>query len=124
KEHLDEKTHNEMLSYKSKISASEKEIEEIINNNHDPDANPSIWSNFLTGCIMCISSITLPASWFFIVSYMKGYNIIGSDFLFGFDFGVGVFAGAVFWFKLLVNIISRYTHKISPAALNKLNTGV
>lgn len=124
KEHLDEKTHNEMLSYKSKISASEKEIEEIINNNHDPDANPSIWSNFLTGCIMCISSITLPASWFFIVSYMKGYNIIGSDFLSGFAFGVGVFAGAVFWFYLLVNIISRYTHKISPAALNKLNTGV
>jgi threonine/homoserine/homoserine lactone efflux protein len=126
KQHLDKKLHSEVLEYKRKINASEEELQRIIEagNNNDPDANPNIWSNFLTGCIMCVSSITLPASWFLIVSYMKGYNIIESDFLSGLAFGIGVWAGTIAWFYLLVRIISRNTHRISPAALNKLNIGV
>ncbi len=120
--HLDENLHDEVLQYKRDIMQTEKELEEIMNSaNNDPDANPRIWQNFLTGCIMCVSSITLPASWFLIVSYMKGYGLIGSDFPSGLAFGIGVWIGSVSWFWIMVNLVSKNTHRISPAALNRLN---
>lgn len=123
--HLDKELHHEVMAYKEKISESEKEIEKILSANyHDPDANPNIWSNFLTGCIMCVSSITLPASWFLIVSYLKGYNVIASDFPSGLMYGIGVWVGTVAWFYLLVHFISKNRLKVSPKALNKINISV
>jgi threonine/homoserine/homoserine lactone efflux protein len=123
--YLDERLHDEALMYKRDIVESEKLLADMISSaNNVPDDNPKVWSNFLTGCIMCVSSITLPASWFLIVSYMKGYNIIGSDFPSGLMFGIGVWAGTIAWFYLFVHFISKNRLKVSPATLNKINVSV
>ena len=125
KKHLDEDLHDEVIKFKRDIEKGEKQLEEIMNSaNHSPDDNSRIWANFITGCVMCVSSITLPASWFLIVSYLKGYKIIGTDFPSGLAYGLGVWAGSVAWFYILVTSISKNVHKISPGALNKINIAV
>lgn len=81
----------------------------------------SIFGNFLTGILLCISSVTLPASWVAIVTYFKGYNFISGEFISGVMFGLGVFIGAVLWFYTWVKIISKNTHRIKPQTLSKIN---
>jgi threonine/homoserine/homoserine lactone efflux protein len=87
------------------------------------DENNSAGS-FLKGAFLCVSSVTIPASWFALTGYMKSYGIIDSRFITGFSYSVGVFAGTTFWFWTLVKVISKNTHRVSPRALSKINVGV
>jgi arginine exporter protein ArgO len=40
----------------------------------------NIFGSFITGIMLFLSSITLPASWFALVGYVKGFGVIESSF--------------------------------------------
>lgn len=105
-----------------KLHHTEKEIEKIIRKEPIKQNNGSgIYSSFLTGILLCVSSITLPASWFAFVGYLKSYHLIDSNFLSGLALAIGVMAGTTFWFYTIVKVISANSHKILSSTLNKLN---
>ena len=83
-----------------------------------------IFSSFLTGIVMCLSSVTLPASWFAAVGYLKSSGIIDSNFLTGILLAVGVLIGTTFWFYLMTKLIFKYSDKLKPALMNKLNFSI
>lgn len=83
-----------------------------------------IFSSFLTGIVMCLSSVTLPASWFAAVGYLKSSGIIDSNFLTGILLAVGVLIGTTFWFYLMTKLIFKYSEKLKPALMNKLNFSI
>ncbi len=76
---------------------------------------------FFMGVLLCMSSITLPASWIALVGYLKGYSIINSSFMGGFIFSVGAFVGTAVWFYTLLRLITSNKHRINPSTVNKLN---
>jgi threonine/homoserine/homoserine lactone efflux protein len=76
---------------------------------------------FLLGVLLCISSITLPASWIAFVGYLKGYRIIESSFLSGLVFSIGAAFGTLFWFYTLLRLITGQRHRINPGTIGKLN---
>lgn len=84
----------------------------------------SITGSFLKGAFLCISSVTIPASWFALTGYLKSYGIIDSRFITGFLYSAGVLAGTALWFWTLVKVISKNTHRVSPNALNNINVVV
>ncbi|HEX2788477.1 MAG TPA: LysE family transporter [Ignavibacteria bacterium] len=106
---------------KEVLHKTEENLEKVFHHKVIKKNGSSIFGNFLTGILLCISSVTLPASWIAIVTYFKGYNLISSEFLSGVLFGLGVFLGAVLWFYTWVKIISKNTHRIKPQALAKIN---
>ena len=75
---------------------------------------------------MCLSSVTLPASWFAAVGYLKSYGIINSNFFTGILLGIGVLIGTSVWFYIMTKLIFRHSDKLKPNVLNKLNffTGI
>ena len=75
----------------------------------------------LMGILLTMSSITLPASWFAIIGYIKGYGIINNSFEGGLLFSSGAFIGTALWFYTLLKLITSNKHKISPTTINKLN---
>jgi threonine/homoserine/homoserine lactone efflux protein len=85
-----------------------------------------LFSSFMTGVVMCLSSVTLPASWFAAVGYFKGVGLIDSNIFTGILLAIGVLIGTSVWFFLMTKLIFKYTEKISPSVLNKLNlsTGI
>lgn len=108
-----------------KLQNTEKEIERIIKKDPINRKNSSgIYGSFVTGILLCVSSVTLPASWIAFVGYLKSYQLIDSNFLSGLALAVGVMAGTTFWFYTIVKIISVNSHKITPSTLNRLNFGV
>ncbi len=82
--------------------------------------------SFAKGVGSCLSSVTLPASWFALVGYLKSYGIIDSNFFTGLLLSIGVLLGTSTWFYVLSTLISKHTEKIKPRLLNKLNmsTGI
>lgn len=82
--------------------------------------------SFLIGVVMCLSSVTLPASWFAAVGYLKSYGLLDASFLTGILLGLGVLAGTSAWFYLMAKFIVKYSSRIKPGTLNKLNmsTGI
>jgi arginine exporter protein ArgO len=76
---------------------------------------------FLMGIMLCLSSITLPASWIAIVGYIKGFGAIDSSFWGGILFSLGAFAGTAMWFYTLLKLITDNRSKINPKTINKLN---
>jgi threonine/homoserine/homoserine lactone efflux protein len=78
-------------------------------------------SLILMGILLTMSSITLPASWFAIVGYIKGFGTINSSFWGGFFFSLGAFAGTTLWFYTLLKLITSNKHRISPSTVNTLN---
>ncbi|MEO8666389.1 MAG: LysE family transporter [Ignavibacteria bacterium] len=90
------------------------------------DAHSDVMGSFLIGIVMCLSSVTLPASWFATIGYLKSYRIIDASWLTGVLLGTGVLAGTSLWFYLMTKFISRNSEKIKPSVLNKLNlsTGI
>lgn len=85
-----------------------------------------LFADFFAGVLLCLSSVTLPASWFAIVGYLKGYGVINDSFISGLLLAIGVLAGTSGWFYLLGKFVSTNSHKIKPSTLNKLNlfTGI
>lgn len=76
---------------------------------------------FFMGVFLCISSVTLPASWIAIVGYLKGYNFLISSFLGGLLFSIGASAGTLSWSYTLLKLITGNKKRINETTINKLN---
>ncbi len=76
---------------------------------------------FIMGVMLCLSSITLPASWIALVGYIKGYGIIDRSIWGGLLFSSGAFLGTALWFYTLLSLITGNKHRINPSTVNKLN---
>jgi threonine/homoserine/homoserine lactone efflux protein len=107
-----------------KLIKTEKEIDKILHTQKLEKGFSGLTGEFLTGILLCLSSVTLPASWFAIVSYLKSYGVIDSKFLSGLALAVGVLLGTAVWFYVIVKFISKNSHRINPRMLNKLNISV
>lgn len=88
------------------------------------EKHTEIFGSFITGVGMCLSSVTLPASWFAAVGYLKSSGIIDSKFLTGLMLAVGVLIGTSVWFYLMTKLIFKYSEKLKPALMNKLNFAI
>ena len=84
--------------------------------------NSSYFGLFFMGALLCLSSLTIPASWIAIVGYLKGYNFMNPSFFGGLLFAIGAFAGTYFWFYLLLKLITGNKKRINQTTVNKLNT--
>ena len=107
-----------------KLEKTEVGIAKIIHKKPVSKNESSITGSFFTGILLCLSSVTLPASWFAIVSFLKGYGVIDSNIFSGFGMAIGVLLGTTAWFYTLVKLISLNSHKIKPNTLNKINISV
>jgi len=103
------------------VNHSQEKFSKIVKTDALVKKEDSLVSGFLKGAFLCVSSVTIPASWFAITGYMKSYGIIDSRFITGFTYSLGVFAGTTLWFWTLVKVISLNSHKVSPKALSKIN---
>lgn len=122
---------SEEISQRSKqaeerLHKTEKGLNKILHSKKLEEERTGLFADFLAGVLLCLSSVTLPASWFAIVGYLKGYGIINDSFGSGFLLAIGVLVGTAAWFYLLGKFVSTNSHKIKPATLNKLNlfTGI
>jgi arginine exporter protein ArgO len=76
---------------------------------------------FFMGVLLCLSSLTLPASWIALIGYLKGFNFLDSSFIGGLLFSIGALAGTFAWFYALLKLITGNKKRINPTAVNKLN---
>jgi len=107
-----------------KLIKTEKELDRILHTKKLEKGLSGLTGDFLTGILLCLSSVTLPASWFAIVSYLKSYGVIDSEFLSGLAFSIGVFFGTAVWFYVIVKFVSKNSYRINPRMLNKINVSV
>ena len=107
-----------------KLIKREKEIDRILHTEKLEKGLSGLTGEFLTGILLCLSSVTLPASWFAIVSYLKSYGVIDSKFLSGLALAVGVLIGTAVWFYVMVKFVSKNSNRINPRMLNKINISV
>ncbi len=99
-----------------------KGFKDFAQQHHVPvKAQSSYGGLFLMGIMLCLSSITLPASWLAIVGYIKGFGAIENSFWGGVLFSSGAFAGTALWFFTLLKLITDNKHRINPSTINKLN---
>jgi len=100
----------------------EERAEKFVHKAHIPDSKSSnLFGSFITGVMLCLSSITLPASWFALVGYVKGFGVIESTIWGGLVYSAGAFTGTVLWFWLLLKLITGNKHRINPSTIGKLN---
>lgn len=105
------------------IHKAEARADVFVHKTHVPVASKSnLFGLFVMGVMLCLSSITLPASWFALVGYVKSFGVIESSFLGGLVFSVGALAGTGLWFWLLLKLITGNKHRINPSTVSKLNT--
>ncbi len=111
---------------KNVLQKTEAGIDKIFHTHTQIAVKQDIYGSFFLGILMCLSSPTLPASWFATVGYLKSYGLINSNYLTGIFLAVGVLLGTSFWFYLVTKFISKHTDRINPAFLRKMNitTGV
>ncbi len=118
----------EILNIKERVNETLEKTEEgiakIIRKKPIPKNSGSIMGSFFTGILLCLSSVTLPASWIAIVSFLQSYGIIDSRFWSGLGLAAGVLLGTTAWFYTLVKFIKINSHKIKPITLNKINISV
>ncbi|MCK7484098.1 MAG: LysE family transporter [Bacillus subtilis] len=76
---------------------------------------------FFMGVMLCLSSISLPASWIALIGYLKGFSFLDSSFLGGFLFSVGAFVGTFGWFYALLKLITGNKKLINQSTINILN---
>jgi threonine/homoserine/homoserine lactone efflux protein len=81
----------------------------------------NLFGLFFLGVLLCLSSLTLPASWIAIIGYLKGYHFLDSSFLGGLAFSMGTFAGTFAWYFTLLKLITSHKKRIDPTTVNKLN---
>jgi len=81
----------------------------------------NIFGLFFLGVLLCLSSLTLPASWIAIIGYLKGYHFLKSSFLGGLIFSIGTFSGSFAWYFTLLKLITDNKKRINPATINTLN---
>lgn len=104
------------------LNRAEKRADEFIHKHKVPVAgNSNFFGLFVMGIMLCVSSITLPASWFALVGYVKSFGAFEASVLTGFIFSIGAFTGTMLWFWLLLKLISSNKHRIGKDTVNKLN---
>ena len=121
-EELESRQIEKISEAKEKAIEVNEKAKEFAKQHHVPVVSKSSFSAlFIMGILLCFSSITLPASWFSVVGYLKGYGLINSSLLDGLYFSIGVFLGTSGWFYTLLKLITGNKHRISPSSVNKLN---
>ncbi|MDZ4713770.1 MAG: LysE family transporter [bacterium] len=122
----EEKIHKKYSKVETVFKKTEQELGKLLHSKGVAEPNSDIAGSFFIGIVMCLSSVTLPASWFAIVGYLKSYGIIETNFLSGFLLSIGVLLGTSAWFYIMTKLIFKYTDRIKPKTLNKLNffTGI
>jgi arginine exporter protein ArgO len=87
-----------------------------------PDAkNSNTLGLVFMGMLLCMSSVTIPASWIAIAGYLKGYSFMNYSFFGGILFAIGAFGGTFAWFTLLLRLITGNKKRINQTTVNKLN---
>ena len=109
------------LEASKNIHKTGAKLDKLLHTKKLEEDRPGFLGGFLSGMLLCFSSVTLPASWVIMVGYLKGLGIISSGFISGLFFGAGVFGGALLWFYSLTKLITSNSHKIKPGTLNKIN---
>jgi threonine/homoserine/homoserine lactone efflux protein len=100
----------------------EEKAKEFVKHHKVPVINKVSYSGmFFMGVLLCMSSLTLPASWIALVGYLKGYNIINSSLIGGLLFSAGAMVGTSVWFYTLLKLITGNKHRINPSTVTKLN---
>lgn len=107
--------HLEQAENRAKGFASKSHVNKVVKS----DSN--LMGQFLMGVMLCISSITLPASWVILVGYVKGFGVLDNSFFGGLLFSVGAFSGTILWFWLLLKLITGNAHRINKNTVGKLN---
>lgn len=82
---------------------------------------PNLFGLFFMGMLLCMSSVTLPASWIALVGYLKGYNFLDSSFPGGLLFSAGALTGTMAWFYSLLKLITGNKKRINQGTIDKLN---
>lgn len=103
------------------LSKAKGRAREIAAKSHVVKSDSNLFGQFLMGVMLCISSITLPASWVILVGYVKGFGVLESSFFGGLIFSAGAFSGTVLWFWLLLKLITGNAHRINKNTVGKLN---
>lgn len=85
------------------------------------EINSDLTGSFFIGIGFCLSSPTLPASWFAAVGYLKSLGLINSNFLTGIFLGIGVLTGTSIWFYLMTRFIIKHKEKFSEDFSKRLN---
>jgi len=115
----------ESAKYNSAFSRANKLSEKAINiakHLKVPEIDKSnLFGLFFMGVLLCMSSLTLPASWIALVGYLKGYNFLNSSVPGGLLFSIGAFTGTLAWFYTLLKLITGNKKRINPATVNILN---
>src|SRR5438876_7399907 len=110
---LEMKQSEKIHQVQEKAIAVEEKAKEFAVHHHVPVVDKSNHGGlFLMGVLLCLSSVTLPASWIAFVSYLKGYRLIDSSFISGILFSAGAFLGTLFWFYTLLMLITGNRHRI------------
>lgn len=121
-EELESRQSRRIHTFEEKAKAVEERAFEFAKQHHVPVANKANYGGlFLMGVLLCISSITLPASWVAVVGYLKGYNVIDNSLGSGVLFSTGAFLGTSVWFYTLMRLVTGNKHRINPSTVNKLN---
>jgi hypothetical protein len=111
--------YNSAVARASKLSEKAKNLAKHLK---VPEVNKSNSVGlFFMGVLLCLSSLTLPASWIALVGYLKGYNFLNSSFLGGLLFSIGAFIGTLAWFYTLLKLITGNKKRINQTTVNKLN---
>lgn len=119
---LEEKETVKLNSALAKVNKLEEKAEIVVKHLKVPKINKSNYLGlFFMGVLLCMSSLTIPASWVALVSYLKGYGFMNSSFLGGLLFALGAFAGTYVWFYILLKLITGNKKRINQATVNKLN---
>jgi hypothetical protein len=78
---------------------------------------------FFMGMLLCLSSVTVLASWIAIIGYLKGYSFLNPSFLGGILFSIGASTGTLAWSFTLLKLITgnkRSINKTTVSILNKI----
>jgi threonine/homoserine/homoserine lactone efflux protein len=126
KEKYDQKVSERIERVESVLKKTEKEIDKLLHTKAIEKAPSDIKGNFLFGAVLCFSSVTMPASWFAIVGYLKSYGLMDANFFSGFSLAVGVMVGTTLWFYVMSKIISKNSHRIRPKIIDRITaaTGI
>jgi threonine/homoserine/homoserine lactone efflux protein len=81
----------------------------------------NVFGSFFLGVLLCVTSLTLPASWIAIIGFLKGYHFLDSSFLGGLLFSLGAFGGTLVWYYTLLKLITGNKHRINETTVNNLN---
>jgi threonine/homoserine/homoserine lactone efflux protein len=119
---LEEVESAKLNSAYNKLSKLSEKAENISKHLKVPEVkNSNTLGLFFMGVLLCMSSLTIPASWIAIAGYLKGYSFLNSSFFGGLLFAIGAFIGTFAWFYVLLKLITGNKKRINPATVNKLN---